>query len=84
MLGPVDEAIVMQAVVSAGLNNGDHEQPETEEVMVKPELTPEGEVIAAYGAALSRHFRFWSVAWKRTMPWYPGNFRMRFASRWRW
>jgi hypothetical protein len=47
-------------------------------------LTPEGEVIAAYGAAMVAAFQVLSTVLKRTTRWRRNSFPKRYVSTWKW
>ena len=52
--------------------------------MPKGKLSPEGEVIAAYGAAMVAAFQGLSTASKRMTQCRPDSFLTRFAYTWKW
>ncbi len=52
--------------------------------MPNKKLSAEGEVIAAYGAAVVAAFQVLINCLEESDPYYPDNFLMRLASTWKW
>jgi hypothetical protein len=52
--------------------------------MPKPKLSPEGEVIAAYGTAMVAAFQVLAVVLRKMKPCIQGSFQRRSPSIWKW